>query len=56
MPETKARAAWEAAHTTRITTKINHNTDADILEKLATVPNKQGYIKQLIREDIRRGN
>ena len=28
--------------------------DADIIEKLSSVPNVQGYIKQLIREDIAR--
>jgi len=32
--------------------RLNKNTDADILEKLASVENKQGYIKQLIRADI----
>ncbi len=32
--------------------KLNNNTDAAILAKLATVPSKQGYIKDLIRADI----
>jgi len=31
---------------------LNHHTDADLLEKLLTVPSKQGYIKGLIRADI----
>ena len=32
-----------------------HNTlDADIIEKLSSVPSMQGYIKQLIRDDIAR--
>lgn len=31
---------------------LNHNTDAEILAKLASVPSKQGYIKQLIRADL----
>jgi hypothetical protein len=31
---------------------LNHNTDADLLEKLSAVPSKQGYIKELIRADI----
>lgn len=30
--------------------------DTDILEKLDSVPNKQGYIKSLIRADIARAN
>lgn len=28
--------------------------DADILEQLDAIPNKQGYIKELIRADIER--
>ena len=32
--------------------KLNHGTDADIIEKLASVPSMQGYIKELIRRDI----
>lgn len=31
---------------------LNLNCDADILAKLDSVPNKQGYIKDLIRADI----
>jgi hypothetical protein len=31
-------------------------SDADILEKLDSVPNKAGYIKELIRRDIREGS
>lgn len=32
--------------------KLNTKTDADILARLAQEPNKQGYIKRLIRADI----
>lgn len=32
-----------------------HNTlDKDIIDKLSSVPSMQGYIKQLIRDDIAR--
>lgn len=31
------------------------NTEKDIIEKLESVPNKAGYIKQLIRADIAAG-
>lgn len=34
--------------------RLNMTTDADILAKLDGVPSKMGYIKQLIREDIKR--
>ena len=33
---------------------LNTETDADVLEKLASVRNKQGYIKMLIRQDMKR--
>lgn len=34
--------------------RLNLTTDADILKKLDGVPSKMGYIKRLIREDIKR--
>ena len=51
---TIAQAKYDATNCKRITMKLNLSTDADILEKLASVPNIQGYIKQLIRADIAR--
>lgn len=44
--------AWDKDHTSRIAIKLNNNTDADILAWLAQQPNKQGYIKDLIRKDM----
>ena len=32
--------------------KVMTRTEADIIEKLDSVPNKAGYIKELIRRDI----
>lgn len=34
--------------------KLQKSTDADILDHLSLVGNKQGYIKELIRNDIAR--
>lgn len=48
----KAVMKYERNNIRRVLIKLNINTDADILEKLSTVMNKQGYIKQLIRKDI----
>ena len=48
----EAKARYDAAHTQQIRLKLNLGTDADILEELDRQPNKQGYIKKLIREDI----
>ena len=34
------------------TIKLTRSTDADIIEKLDSVENRQGYIKDLIRRDL----
>ena len=36
-----------------VTLKLNNNTDKDILEYLDTLDNKNGYLKNLIRQDIK---
>ena len=43
---------YDRNNTQRISLKLNLKTDVDILEKLESVENKQGYIKDLIRKDI----
>lgn len=48
----KAIRKYDDEHTKQIVLKLNLKTDADILERLAEVGNKQGYIKDLIRHDI----
>lgn len=50
----RAVAKYDATHSRVITLKFNLKTDADILEKLNSIENRQGYIKRLIREDIER--
>ena len=52
MPDSEAKRAWDASHTTFIGLKLNNHTDADILRHLDKQANKQGYIKELIRKDI----
>ena len=34
--------------------RLHNDIDRDIIDKLASVPSMQGYIKQLIRDDIQR--
>ena len=51
--QTAASDRYDRAHTVQIKLKLNKTTDADILERLGTIGNKQGYIKALIRADIR---
>lgn len=50
----KANARYDAVNTTKVMLKLNLNTEMDIIERLEEVGNKNGYIKQLIREDIER--
>ena len=40
--------------TTVYTIRCMHNTDSDIINRLNSMDNKAGYIKQLIRKDIER--
>mgnify|MGYP007067583845 FL=1 len=50
----KAQAKYDAKNTRQLHLKLNRRTDWDVLEKLDSVPSKQGYIKQLIRADLNR--
>lgn len=50
----RAQAKYDKANTKQVMLKLNKTTDADILEVLDQTPNVQGYIKQLIRDDIRK--
>lgn len=53
MGKYEAQERYSKAHTIQVKLKLNKNTDADIIEKLDSVDNKQGYIKRLIREDAK---
>ena len=48
MPEKREYLSIRGASTHNL-----KNQDADIIEKLNSVDNKQGYIKRLIREDAK---
>ena len=48
----KKIAEYDAEHTIQVKMKLNKIHDADIINKLNEVSNKQGYIKDLIRKDI----
>lgn len=51
--KSEAQAKYDAKNTKRFGLKLNLKTDADILEKLESVDSIQGYIKELIRKDLR---
>lgn len=50
----KAKEKYDKANTIQVKLKLNLKTDSDILEALERSGNKQGYIKELIRQDIKR--
>lgn len=49
-----AKMKYDKTHVKQYPLRMNLVYDADIIEKLSSVPNVQGYIKQLIREDLAR--
>lgn len=51
----RATAKYQAANTKLFSIRLNLNTDDDIIKRLGQVENKQGYIKGLIRADIKAG-
>jgi len=50
----RAAAKYDRDHTRQVMLKLNLSTDSDIIEKLDAVANRQGYIKSLIRDDIKK--
>lgn len=49
----RAKKKYNDKNTKLITLRLNLRTDKDIFRKLDEVESKQGYIKELIRKDIR---
>jgi len=43
---------WQKSHVKRYGIAVMLDTERDIIQRLDSVPNKAGYIKQLIRDDI----
>lgn len=44
--------SWKRSHTKSFNLTVNTETEKDIIEQLLKQPNKQAYIKGLIRKDI----
>ena len=51
----RANERYDAENTVQVKMKLNKNTDADIIEWLAGISNRQGYLKELIRADMAKG-
>ncbi|MDO4377971.1 MAG: hypothetical protein Q4C64_02310 [Erysipelotrichia bacterium] len=49
----RANAKFNKLHTQTVTVRLHNENDKDIIEYLKTKENKQGYIKELIRQDMR---
>lgn len=45
---------WQRKNIKRVVVKLNRRTDADILETLEGKPSVQGYIKEAIREYMKK--
>lgn len=54
--KSEAQARYDSANTIRVALKLNKKTDADIINKLNQQGSKQGYIKKLIRADLRKND
>ena len=52
----KATAKYKAKNEKQVRFSLNKNTDADIIQFLEGVGNVNGYLKALVREDMRRDN
>ena len=54
MPNSRtiSQRKYDSANCTFYHLKFNNRNDADVIEKLASVPSRQDYIRQLIRKDL----
>ena len=52
----KANNKFNKANTRMVSLRLNYKTDADIISKLDSVESKMGYIKSLIRKDLKKPN
>lgn len=50
-PYQTPQARYDATNTVQVALKLNRRTDADIIARLEREPNKQSYIKALIRNN-----
>lgn len=51
----KATAKYDKANKVTLTVKLNKRTEADLIEYVAGLENKQGFIKALLREAMAAG-
>lgn len=52
---TVSQRKYDAANCKFYTLKFNKKTDADVIAKLDSVPSRQNYLRQLVRNDMKEG-
>ncbi len=52
--QVEAQKKYDAEHTKRITFKCHLENDKDVLEAIQAAENKQGFIKEAIRQYIKK--
>lgn len=52
----RAKEKYDKKNTMQVKLKLNKKTDVDIIKALENSGNKQGYIKRLIRSDLKNKN
>lgn len=50
----KAQKKYQLEKQKQYQFRFTRSTDADIIEKLDSVPNRLGYIRELIRKDLQK--
>lgn len=53
-PHTISQWKYDREHTRQMFIRLNRTTEPELIARLEQVGNKSGYIKRLIREQIRR--
>lgn len=51
---TAYKTAWDKENTKQYKIKLNKNTDKDLIRWLDSIEGRQGYLKALIRADIKK--
>ena len=49
----RAKARYDAK-TTQLVLRLRNGADADVIERLQSVPEKTSYVRRLVRDDIAR--
>lgn len=51
----KSAAKYEREKLLKVLVKFNRNTEPDLVAHMEEQPNRAGYLKRLVKEDLERG-